>query len=594
MRRTLLPACLLGLGLAALAAAPTPAADAAEIRKFIDQLGSGSFDEREKATAALDAVGEPALAGLRKAMESDDAEVRRRAEELVQKIEKRVESSRVLVPTKVKLAFKDVPLYDAIGELRKQSGYNIQLHDPEGKLKDYKVTLDTGETTFWQAFDQFCASANLVEAGPEAQAPPAGAPARGGLRGPIRGVPVPLPAPVPAPPVPDGVPPGPDGAALLEIAPALRIAIAAPDELPPGVPVPAPVPGPVPVIPPPRVGGGVILGGGFGVQAGMPAVSAAPLGTIYLRMGKPPILPTAYVGALRIRALQSPGIAGTADHLVLNLQISPEPKLQWQSLLGARIDRAVDQQGQLLASLDAAAPGAEPPALARGRRAAQPNAGGILHQYVQVPLKKGEKASKALKEASGSIAARVLTAPSNAISANDVLKAAGKTFKGKDGGSIKVIEATKDETGRVKVRFEFEQPADMMPASLPGTTPPPTPRPAGARLMPTAPPLPGGGVLLPPGAPGIEVITDATGAVWFGNPNANAGTNGLSLLDDKGNPLSQVGMSMTLRTPPRGTHREYTLVFQTQKGQEAAQLVFTGRKVVNVDVPFTLKDIVLE
>ena len=31
----------------------------------------------------------------------------------------------------------------------------IQLHDPDKKLKDRTVTLDTGEVTFWEAFDQF-------------------------------------------------------------------------------------------------------------------------------------------------------------------------------------------------------------------------------------------------------------------------------------------------------------------------------------------------------------------------------------------------------------------------------------------------------
>jgi hypothetical protein len=57
--------------LLASAAAPPPgaddAADAARIARLVRQLGSDDFDEREAATKELEAIGEPALAPLRKA-----------------------------------------------------------------------------------------------------------------------------------------------------------------------------------------------------------------------------------------------------------------------------------------------------------------------------------------------------------------------------------------------------------------------------------------------------------------------------------------------------------------------------------------------
>src|SRR5262245_37824411 len=156
----------LALGLSVLAVRAEDRPDAAQISKLIEQMGSGDFDEREKATRALDQIGAPALEALRKATSSDDAEIKKRAQELVGAIERRAESRQLLGPKMVRLQFKDTPLAEAVADLSKRSGYPILLNDPEGKLKDVKVTLDTGETTFWQALDLFCQKAGLVEGNP--------------------------------------------------------------------------------------------------------------------------------------------------------------------------------------------------------------------------------------------------------------------------------------------------------------------------------------------------------------------------------------------------------------------------------------------
>ena len=51
-----------------------------------------------------------------------------------------------------------------MADLQKKSGFRIYLHDPEGKLKDRKITLDTGETSFWHAYALLCDKAELTEA----------------------------------------------------------------------------------------------------------------------------------------------------------------------------------------------------------------------------------------------------------------------------------------------------------------------------------------------------------------------------------------------------------------------------------------------
>src|SRR3954471_24098822 len=76
---------------ASLVATPAAPPDSSAIERLLQQLGSPKFAEREAATEALKAIGEPAVEALRKvAAQSSDAEVRRRAQQLVKEIEDRV------------------------------------------------------------------------------------------------------------------------------------------------------------------------------------------------------------------------------------------------------------------------------------------------------------------------------------------------------------------------------------------------------------------------------------------------------------------------------------------------------------------------
>src|SRR5947209_7359700 len=176
--RFLLPVILVGVGLLAPAGAfrvrAAENAEAARVAKLVEQLGSGDFGEREKASQELDDIGAPAVEPLHKAVASEDAEVRRRADDLVRKIEKRTASARILTPTRVHLVYKDTPLPEAVADFKKKSGYGVVLHDPKGKLAGRKVTLDTGETTFWHAVDLFCREAGVHQAGPRDLVPPPG------------------------------------------------------------------------------------------------------------------------------------------------------------------------------------------------------------------------------------------------------------------------------------------------------------------------------------------------------------------------------------------------------------------------------------
>jgi hypothetical protein len=133
------------------------------IQQLIKQLGSPKYQERDQATRLLEKLEAKALDELRRAARAKDPEVSKRATLLVQKIEKKLETELTLAPTKVHLVCKDTPVKEAVAELARLSGVQIQIAGDQTRLAGRKVTLDTGETTFWQAFDQLCRKANLHE-----------------------------------------------------------------------------------------------------------------------------------------------------------------------------------------------------------------------------------------------------------------------------------------------------------------------------------------------------------------------------------------------------------------------------------------------
>jgi hypothetical protein len=139
-------------------------ADEKRIGELIQKLGSQKFLERENARKELEAIGLPALEALKKAAKSDDLETKMRAGKLVRLLEEKSTTAKILAPRRVRLNLKDTPVLDAVKELEKQSHYSIQIQGDQAVSAKRKVTLDTGDTTFWEALDQLCAKAGLVEA----------------------------------------------------------------------------------------------------------------------------------------------------------------------------------------------------------------------------------------------------------------------------------------------------------------------------------------------------------------------------------------------------------------------------------------------
>jgi hypothetical protein len=142
--------------------------DKSRIERLIHQLGDDEFVERRKAITELDAIGEPALELLHGAAAHSDLEVAKNARDLVERIVARRTIRLALATKTVRLNVKDVTLYDAVEQLKEKTGIPITLGDP-GNDKDFwtskngRLTLDTGETTCWDALDQLCRKAGVVE-----------------------------------------------------------------------------------------------------------------------------------------------------------------------------------------------------------------------------------------------------------------------------------------------------------------------------------------------------------------------------------------------------------------------------------------------
>ncbi len=290
--RILFSALVLGAGLMVLKSPAADPADAERVAKLIAELGSAKFEDRVKASKELEAIGPPALEALRKAAQGSNLEARRRAEELVKVLESQVQSSKLLVASRVRLRYTNTPVLKAVADLAQKTGAQIRYIDDEAKLRERTVTLDTGDTTFWQAFDQFCAKAGLVEGSPRNLS---------AARQPL----------------------------------ATAVAGGAPQQIVPPATLPQPI-GPNTVFP--TVGPYRLI---TLIDGKPPAAPADYVGPFRVRAfppeaklyGEPPL------GEKEVRFLA---------------EVAPEPQFDFQNVLDVRIDKALDDRGQALAPWKAA------------------------------------------------------------------------------------------------------------------------------------------------------------------------------------------------------------------------------------------------
>jgi hypothetical protein len=454
------------------ASAQTQQEDDPRIADLVKKLGSMNYAEREKARKDLEMLGMAALDHLRVAAKTDDLEIRTRCEKLIDKLETKLTAEKLLTPKKVHLNVKDVTVVQAIEELQKRSGYPIHIDGDRVPLSKRTITLDTGEVTFWEAFDQLCEKGHLSQVATGVN---------GGGTDMPRLVPVQvMPAQV-VPPPPMALPAGKPGQAVPK-----------PGAAPAGAKPPA-LPEPVPMkfqVELPAAGGNagavmpvqIQLQGqvqmqpaplpGKGLQPGWGATHYPP-GTLIVRDGIFTKVPTCYSGAIRIRLLPAsqasevvvqPRQDGEALYIV---EAAAEPRLQMFAVTGnPSLHTATDDLHQELTVAMEPMPGAN------GAAIATVYSGARSVRQVVLRLKQGAKKAAELTELKGLLTVESLTpTPEALITVADLEKAVGKKVEGKKGGSIAVESFAKQADGTYKVRVTYQAPQPFYPVSLPGNEP---------------------------------------------------------------------------------------------------------------------------
>ncbi len=492
---------ILGAGIAigvTLFTGPPAAADE-QVGRLIAQLGSKQFAEREAASAALDALGEPALASLRKARTSEDAEISRRAEGLVARIERRVESARLLEPKRVRLVYQEARVLEALADAARQTGLPLEFEGDRTPLSRRTLTLDTGDVSVWEALDQFKQAAGLAE----------------------------------------------------RLTPANNIRNGTKTTV--------------------EVQNGMIIQRQILISSSYLDARSLHDTRIVLVEGKSSALPTHQVGAVRVRAVPGPNPAPPGlrqpGEVLFNLEVTPQPGLPWQGVLDVRVHRAVDEHGQELTQ--PAGTGATPylseVAWARNGAVFFADTGlmepSFANRVLPVRLQAGKKPAKTLREVEGVVTAQTEVGPEALITVDNVYQAAGRTWTAEDGTTLKIVDATRGDDGKVQVRAELQ----------------------------TAAVLQVGGVLV--GRVGRRPVNGR------GPANAReveAAALPLTLLDGAGQRVPLQSVKSAQDVNGFGMPHELVLTFEPKAGQaDAVKLIYTGKRTVLLDIPFTLKEVPL-
>ncbi len=377
---------------------------AEQAARLIADLGSDDFETRERAARQLKEMGPAVAPALRKAAASSDPEVRRLALDVAEHLARKLEAAEVLEPKRFRLAVRDMPLSFAVQEFQRATGARLQL---DGVKADRKITLDTGYTSFWEAFDKFCDAAGLVEKVFDS----------------------------PTNDNNNGMPQYGWGRRRMiwngrfyqqqqdDILPALMNGQFVLTE---GKPSPRPT-----------------------FQAGALRFRALPAGV----------------------SLGKHSTTKGDKELIFGLELLPEPALAWEKVQSLHITKAVDDQGQSLdvAQLTGGEPqtanGFDDMVFYGGDfgGAAGGNNGG---QRVPLRLTLGRKPSAVLKELSGVVTIKMQTGTQSIATVDRILEARDKAVKATDGSFLKVVEVKREEGGKLVVHVKIEQAPDEDAAAM--------------------------------------------------------------------------------------------------------------------------------
>ena len=538
------------------------------ISEMIKSLGDSSFEVREKAEKDLGLAGEPALEQLRKARKSEDPEIRRRAESLIKKIETESDNKKLIDPKKITMKHVDAPVTEVIADLVKQSGYRIVLEDKSRALESKKISVEMKDASFWEALQTISVKANLVEVA--------------GLQG-VAGNPIRVEFPKPnvfpravpklvPPPVPPKEEEEPKKGVKNDGGPQAIRVLFVPQEK--AQPVAPPAVLPQPLLPP-----GIGLGQVFGqIAIGMDQAPAArgKENVIILKEGKFDLLPTDNRSAYRIRLLKNPEtVFGKPDdkHILIGLEVTPEPRFKLQEITGVKITKAVDESGQILeqdtniSRNDILAPPMPGRIIARPIQAlGQEGKAGAVDSKVPIHFLKAQKDSKSIQMLEGKLILQVLDDSKPILEITNIEKEVGKKIEGKSGAWLKINECGKDAKGSHSLRIEYDIPADAVAANN--------------RIQL-------GNIRVQNNI----VIQNGQFNIVGGAAPANLGD--FKIFDAEGKTLTPNSSSTSVQIGPGGTKRSINVTYPANS-KAPFKIIYEGGTTIAVEVPFSLKLIPLQ
>lgn len=536
------------------------------ISEMIQSLGNASFELREKAEKDLGLAGEPALEQLRKARKSEDPEIRRRAESLIKKIEMESDNKKLIDPKKITMKHLDSPVTEVIADLVKQSGYRIVLEDKSSAMETKKITVEMKDTPFWEALRIITTKASLVEV----------AGVKGTKGNPIKVefpkgniFPRAVPKLVPAVPEKEVEEPKiqPKKGVKNDVGARVVPVLFLPQEK--ANPVAPPIVLPQPLLPP-QIGQIV---GQMAIEIDRAPVGRVKENVIILKEGNIESLPADNKSAFRVRLLKNPeSVFGKPDdkHILIGLDVTPEPRLKLHEITAVKITKAVDESGQILdqdttvVRNDMAAPPMPGRIIARPVQGlGQDGKAGAVDSKVPVHFLKGKKESNSIQMLEGTLVLQVMDDSKPILEIINIDKEVGKKIEGKSGAWLKINECAKDAKGLHSLRFEYDIPPDAVAANIQNNR-------------------------IQLGNIGVQnniIVQNGQFNIIGGAAQANLG--GFKILDADGKSLIPNSSSTSMQVGPAGTKRSINVTYPASS-KAPFKIVYDGGAQTTVEVPFTL------
>jgi hypothetical protein len=154
---------MFGSSLLLLALLEFPPSVEVDASTLVSKLGSTRFADREAAARALEGMGREAVVSLRAARFDTDPEVRTRAADLLERIERTL----LVQPTPIALDFTNRPLAEVVQTMSTRAGMPLALDpDENDRWLNLRTTLVAEKPVpFWTAVDRLCAASPRLRAG---------------------------------------------------------------------------------------------------------------------------------------------------------------------------------------------------------------------------------------------------------------------------------------------------------------------------------------------------------------------------------------------------------------------------------------------